>query len=174
MCIRDRIEEVIFEGYGPGGTGILVQVATDNRNRTVAEIRHLFSKHGGKLGEQGSVSRLFERRSQVLIAQEKATEDQLMELVLDAGAEDIRNDGTNWEILSLPEAHEAVVSALQKAGVETISAQVAMVPMTSVRLEGKEAQQMLKLSEVLEDHDDVQNVYANFDIDEKVMEALAQ
>jgi len=169
-----QIEEVIFEGYGPGGTGILVQVATDNRNRTVAEIRHLFSKHGGKLGEQGSVSRLFERKSQILIAQEKATEDQLMELVLDAGAEDIRNDGTNWEILSPPEVHEAVVGVIQKAGLETISAQVAMVPMTSVRLEGKEAQQMLKLSEVLEEHDDVQNVYANFDIDEKVMEALAQ
>ena len=169
-----QIEEVIFEGYGPGGTGILVQVATDNRNRTVAEIRHLFTKHGGKLGEQGSVSRLFERKGQILIAQEKATEDQLMELVLDAGAEDIRNDGTNWEILSPPEAHEAVASAIQKAGLETVSAQVAMVPMTSVRLEGKEAQQMLKLSEVLEEHDDVQNVYANFDIDEKVMEALAQ
>ena len=169
-----QIEEVIFEGYGPGGTGILVQVATDNRNRTVAEIRHLFTKHGGKLGEQGSVSRLFERKGQILIAQEKATEDQLMELVLDAGAEDIRNDGTNWEILSPLEAHEAVASAIQKAGLETVSAQVAMVPMTSVRLEGKEAQQMLKLSEVLEEHDDVQNVYANFDIDDKVMEALAQ
>ena len=169
-----QIEEVIFEGYGPGGTGILVQVATDNRNRTVAEIRHLFTKHGGKLGEQGSVSRLFERKGQILIAQEKATEDQLMELVLDAGAEDIRNDGTNWEILSPLEAHEAVASAIQKAGLETVSAQVAMVPMASVRLEGKEAQQMLKLSEVLEEHDDVQNVYANFDIDDKVMEALAQ
>jgi len=169
-----QIEEVIFEGYGPGGTGILVEVATDNRNRTVAEIRHLFSKHGGKLGEQGSVSRLFERKSQILVAQEKATEEQLMELVLDAGAEDIRNDGVNWEIISPTEAHESVLSAIQKAGLETVSAQVAMVPMTSIRLEGKDAQQMLKLSEVLEDHDDVQSVYANFDIDEKVMEALAQ
>ncbi|MBM3745661.1 MAG: YebC/PmpR family DNA-binding transcriptional regulator [Acidobacteria bacterium] len=169
-----QIEEVIFEGYGPGGTGILVEVATDNRNRTVAEIRHLFSKYGGKLGEQGSVSRLFERRSQILIAQEKATEEQLMELVLDAGAEDIRNDGVNWEIVSPTEAHESVVNAIHEAGLETVSAQVAMVPMTSIRLEGKDAQQMLKLSEVLEDHDDVQNVYANFDIDEKVMEALAQ
>ena len=169
-----QIEEVIFEGYGPGGTGILVQVVTDNRNRTVAEIRHLFSKHSGKLGEQGSVSRLFERKSQILIAQEKATEEQLMEVVLDAGAEDIRNDGANWEILSPPDAHEAVVNAIQQAGLETVSAQVVMAPMTSVRLEGKEAQQMLKLSEALEDHDDVQNAYANFDIDEKVMEALAQ
>jgi YebC/PmpR family DNA-binding regulatory protein len=169
-----QLEEVIFEGYGPGGTGILVHVVTDNRNRTVAEIRHLFGKHGGKLGEQGSVSRLFERKSQVLIAQEKASEDQLMEVVLDAGAEDLRNDGVNWEVLSPPEAHDAVVQAIHKAGLETVSAQVAMVPMTFVRLEGKEAQQMLKLSEALEDQDDVQDVYANFDIDEKVMEALAQ
>jgi YebC/PmpR family DNA-binding regulatory protein len=169
-----QIEEVIFEGYGPGGAAVLVQVVTDNRNRTVAEIRHIFTKHGGKLGEQGSVSRLFERKGQILIAQEKATEEQLMELVLDAGAEDIRNDGVNWEIVSPPEAHEAVVGAIQKAGLETVSAEVAMIPTTSVRLDSKEAQQILKLSEALEDHEDVQNVYSNFDIDEKVMEALAQ
>lgn len=169
-----HIEEVNFEGYGPGGTAVMLQVVTDNRNRSVAEIRHIFSKHGGKLGEQGSVSRLFERKSQILIAQEKATEEQLMDLVVDAGAEDIRSDGTNWEILSPPEAHEAVVNAIEAAGIETVSAQVAMAPTTSVRLEGKEAQQMLKLSEALEDHDDIQNVYSNFDIDEKVMEALAQ
>ncbi len=169
-----QIEEVIFEGYGPGGAAMLVQLVTDNRNRSVAEIRHIFGRHGGKLGDQGSVSRLFERKSQVLIAQEKATEEQLMEVVLDAGAEDLRSDGIHWEVLSPPEAHERVVGAIQQAGLETISAQVAMVPLTSVRLEGKEAQQMLKLSEALEDHDDVQNVYSNFDIDEKVMEALAQ
>jgi YebC/PmpR family DNA-binding regulatory protein len=169
-----QIEEVMFEAYGPGGTAVMVHVATDNRNRTVSEIRHIFTKHGGKLGEQGSVSRLFERKSQILIAQEKATEEQLMEIVLDAGAEDIRNDGINWEIISPPEAHEAVVNAIHNARIETVSAQVAMVPVTSVKLEGKEAAQMLKLSEALEEHDDVQDVYSNFDIDEKVMEALAQ
>ncbi len=169
-----QIEEVMFEAYGPGGTAVMVHVATDNRNRTVSEIRHIFTKHGGKLGEQGSVSRLFERKSQILIAQEKATEEQLMEIVLDAGAEDIRNDGINWEIISPPEAHEAVVNAIHNARIETVSAQVAMVPVTSVKLEGKEASQMLKLSEALEEHDDVQDVYSNFDIDEKVMEALAQ
>jgi YebC/PmpR family DNA-binding regulatory protein len=169
-----QIEEVMFEAYGPGGTAVMVHVATDNRNRTVSEIRHIFTKHGGKLGEQGSVSRLFERKSQILIAQEKATEEQLMEIVLDAGAEDIRNDGINWEIVSPPEAHEAVVNAIHNARIETVSAQVAMVPVTSVKLEGKEASQMLKLSEALEEHDDVQDVYSNFDIDEKVMEALAQ
>jgi YebC/PmpR family DNA-binding regulatory protein len=168
-----QIEEVMFEAYGPGGTAVMVHVATDNRNRTVSEIRHIFTKHGGKLGEQGSVSRLFERKSQILIAQEKATEEQLMEIVLDAGAEDIRNDGINWEIVSPPEAHETVVNAIHNARIETVSAQVAMVPVTSVKLEGKEAAQMLKLSEALEEHDDVQDVYSNFDIDEKVMEALA-
>jgi YebC/PmpR family DNA-binding regulatory protein len=169
-----HIDEVTFEAYGPGGAAVMVQVATDNRNRTVSEIRHIFSKHGGKLGEQGSVSRLFERKSQVLIPQERATEERLMDLVLDAGVEDIRNDGTNWEILSPAEAHEAVVTAIQNAHLETVSAEIAMIPNTLVKLEGKEAQQMLKLSEALEDHDDVQNVYSNFDIDEKVMEALAQ
>jgi YebC/PmpR family DNA-binding regulatory protein len=169
-----QIEEVTFEGYGPGGVAIMVSVATDNRNRTVSEIRHLFTKFGGKLGEQNSVSRLFERKSQVLIPQEKATEEKLMDTVLDAGAEDIRNDGVNWEILSPPEAHEAVLTAVHKAGIETASAEVAMIPLMLVKVEGKEASSMLKLSEALEEHDDVQNVYANFDIDEKVMEALAQ
>jgi YebC/PmpR family DNA-binding regulatory protein len=169
-----QIEEVTFEGYGPGGTAVLVDVATDNRNRTVSEIRHLFSKFGGKLGEQNSVARLFERKSQILIPQENATEEQLMNVVLDAGAEDIRNDGVNWEILSPPEAHEPVLSAIQKAGVATAEAQIGMIPNTLIKLEGKDAATMLKLSEGLEEHDDVQNVYANFDIDENVMEALAQ
>jgi len=169
-----QIDEIIFEGYGPGGVAILVDAATDNRNRTVSEIRHIFTKYGGKLGEQGSVSRLFDRKSQILIPQEKADEEQLMNVVLDAGAEDIRNDGTNWEIISPPEAHDAVLQAIQKAGIETASAEIAMIPQMLVKLEGKDAQTMLKLSEMLEEHDDVQNVYANFDIDESVMEALAQ
>ncbi len=169
-----QIEEVLFEGYGPGGVAVLVHVATDNRNRTVSEIRHMFSKHGGKLGEQNSVSRLFERKSQIMIPVEKTTEEQLMEIAVDAGAEDIRNDGTNWEILSPPEAHEPVLTAIQKAGIETASAEVAMIPSLLVKLEGKEASTMLKLSEALEEHDDVQSVYANFDIDESVMETLAQ
>lgn len=168
-----QIEEVTFEGYGPGGAGILVNVATDNRNRTVSEIRHIFSKYGGKLGEQGSVSRMFERKSQVLIEMSKIGEDDLMAIVLDAGADDIRNDGTNWEVLSAPEAHLGVIEALHKANIETVSAEVAMLPMTTVKLEGKNAQTMLKMSELFEDHEDVQSVYSNFDIDEKEMEALA-
>jgi YebC/PmpR family DNA-binding regulatory protein len=169
-----QIEEVRFEGYGPGGTAVLVDVATDNRNRTVSEIRHLFSKHGGKLGEQNSVARLFERKSQILIPQEKTTEEQLMNVVLDAGAEDIKNDGSDWEILSPPEAHEAVLNALSGAGIAPSEAQTGMIPILLVKLEGKEAAAMLKLSELLEENEDVLNVYANFDIDEQVMEALAQ
>ncbi|MGE5487850.1 MAG: YebC/PmpR family DNA-binding transcriptional regulator [bacterium] len=169
-----QIEEIMFEGYGPGGVAIMVDAATDNRNRTVSEIRHIFSKYGGKLGEQNSVSRLFDRKSQILIAADKTNEEQLMEVVLDAGAEDIRNDGTNWEVISPPDAHAAVLEALQKAGIQPDSAEIARVPHVLVKLEGKDAQTMLKLSEMLEEHDDVQNVYANFDIDESVMEALAQ
>ena len=168
-----QIEEIMFEGYGPGGAAVLVSVATDNRNRTVSEIRHVFSKNGGNLGEHGSVSWMFERKSQILIESDKAEEDQLMNTVLDAGAEDLRNDGENWEVISAPENHEPVLQAIQKAGIPTISAEIAMVPKNLVKLEGKNAQGMLRLSEALEEHDDVQNVYSNFDVDEKEMEALA-
>lgn len=169
-----QIEEVMFEGYGPGGAAVLVSVATDNRNRTVSEIRHIFSKNGGNLGEQGSVAWMFERKSQILVPQERAGEDQLMNLALDAGAEDLRNDGENWEIVSPPEAHEAVLAALQKAGIPHVSAEaVAFLPKNLIKLEGKNASGMLKLSETLEEHEDVQNVYSNFDVDEKEMEALA-
>jgi YebC/PmpR family DNA-binding regulatory protein len=168
-----QIDEVMFEGYGPGGAAVLVQVATDNRNRTVSEIRHVFTKNNGNLGEQGSVSWMFERKSQILIENNKVTEDRLMDLALDAGAEDLRNDGENWEVISPPEAHEAVLQAIQKATIPTVSGEIAMVPKNLVKLEGKNASGMLKLSEALEEHDDVQNVYSNFDIDEKELEALA-
>ncbi len=168
-----QIDEVMFEGYGPGGAAVLVMVATDNRNRTVSEIRHVFSKNGGNLGEQGSVAWMFERKSQIIIPKERATEEQLMNLVLDAGADDLRDSGANWEVLSPPEAHEAVVQVVQGAGIETASAEIAMVPKTLMMLEGKNASGMLRLSEALEEHDDVQNVYSNFDIDEKEMESLA-
>ena len=126
------------------------------------------------MGEQGSVARLFERKSQITVPQEKVTEEKLMELTLDAGVEDIRSDGVNWEVISPPEAHEPVLAAIHKAGIETASADVAMIANTLVKVEGKEASTMLKLAEAMEEHDDVQNVYANFDIDDSVMEALAQ
>lgn len=166
------IEEVMFEGYGPGGAAVLVLTATDNRNRTVAEIRHLFSRHGGSLGEQGSVAWMFDRKSHVLIAAEKTTEEELMAAVLDAGVEDIRNTGSHWEVIAPPEQHEAVVEALKAAGIEPDVAEVGWVPKSYVKLEGKQAAAMLKLTEALEDHDDVQNVYSNFDIDEQELAAL--
>jgi YebC/PmpR family DNA-binding regulatory protein len=169
-----QIEEVMFEGYGPGGAAVLVNVATDNRNRTVSEIRHVFSKNGGNMGQEGSVAWMFERKSQIYVPAEKAGEDQLMGIVLDAGADDLRNDGDRWEVLSPPEAHESVLKALEANGLPAEEASIAMVPKNLVKLEGKNAGSMLKLSEALEEHDDVQNVYSNFDIDEKELEALAQ
>ena len=168
-----QIDEIVFEGYGPGGAAVLVKVATDNRNRTVSEIRHVFSKNGGNLGELGSVSWMFERKGQILIEKEKAGEDQLMAIALDAGADDLRDDGESWEVISPPEAHDSVLQAIQTAGIPTVSAEVAMVPKNLMKLEGKNAQGMLRLSEALEEHDDVQNVYSNFDVDEKELEAMA-
>lgn len=168
-----QIDEIVFEGYGPGGAAVLVKVATDNRNRTVSEIRHVFTKNGGNLGELGSVSWMFERKGQILIEKDKAGEDQLMTLALDAGADDLRDDGDSWEVLSRPEAHDTVLQAIQNAGIATVSAEVAMVPKNLLKLDGKNAQGMMRLSDALEEHDDVQNVYSNFDVDEKELEALA-
>jgi YebC/PmpR family DNA-binding regulatory protein len=168
-----QIDEIMFEGYGPGGAAVLVMVATDNRNRTVADIRHIFSKWGGNLGEQGSVSWMFERKSQIIIDGENQKEDDLMNLVLESGADDLKDEGGNWAILSAPEAHEAVLEAVKKAGITPESAEIAMVPKNLLKLEGTHARGMLRLTEALEENDDVQNVYSNFDIDEKELEALA-
>lgn len=168
-----QIDEIMFEGYGPGGAAVLVAVATDNRNRTVSEIRHAFSKNGGNMGEQGSVSWMFDRKSQIVIDKEKAGEDQMMELVLESGAEDLRDDGDTWAIISAPEAHTQVLGAIEKAGFTPVEASIAMIPKNLMKLEGANARGMLKLTEVLDDHDDVQNVYSNFDMDESEIEALA-
>jgi len=169
-----QIDEIMFEGYGPGGAAVLVSVATDNRNRTVSEIRHMFSKNGGNLGEQGSVAWMFERRSQIVVEKDKADEDSLMSLVLEAGAEDLKDSGDSWEVISDVTSHEAVLAAIQKAGIETISAEaVAMVPKNLMKLEGRNASGMMKLIDALEEHDDVQNVYSNFDVDEDEVEGAA-
>jgi YebC/PmpR family DNA-binding regulatory protein len=168
-----QIDEITFEGYGPGGAAVLVSVATDNRNRTVSEIRHVFSKNGGNLGELGSVAWMFERKSQIVIDKEKAGEDQLMSLVLDAGAEDLRDGGDTWEVISAPDAHEAVLQGLQSAGIASESAEIGMIPKNLMKLEGKNASAMIRLSEALEENEDVQNVYSNFDVDEKELEAMA-
>jgi len=165
-----QIDEVTFEGYGPGGAAVLVNVATDNRNRTVSEIRHMFSKNGGNMGEQGSVAWMFERKSQIIIEHDAATEDQLMNLILEAGGDDLQDHGDSWEVLSAPENHEAVLAALAQAKIPTGSAEIAMVAKNLMNLEGKNASGMLRLTEVLEEHDDVQNVYSNFDADESEIE----
>lgn len=167
-----QIDEIMFEGYGPGGAAVLVETATDNRNRTVSEIRHAFSKNGGNLGEPGSVAWMFERKSQIVIEEEHATEERLMDLALEAGADDIRNAGGQWEVLSPVEMHQAVTDAIAKAGIATVSAGLAWVPKNLIKLEGAQAKAMLKMHEVMDDHDDVQNVYSNFDIDESELESL--
>jgi YebC/PmpR family DNA-binding regulatory protein len=164
-------EEVTYEGYGPGGVAILVDTLTDNRNRTVGEIRHTFSKHGGNLGEANSVAWMFEKKGHLVVSKEKASEDALMGTVVEAGADDMRDDGSAWEIVSPPDAHQAVLDAVKALGIEPDTAEIAMIPQNYVKLEGRSAQQMLKLMEALEDNDDTRNVWSNFDVEEKEIEA---
>ena len=164
-------DEITYEGYGPGGVAILIEALTDNKNRTVGEIRHMMGKWGGKLGDPNSVARMFTKRSQIVIEKAKASEEALMAAVLEAGADDMTDDGEAWEIVSAPDAHAAVVEAVKGLGIEPDSAQVAMLPSEYIRLEGKQAQQMLKLMDALEEHDDTKNVWSNFDVDEQEIEA---
>ena len=164
-------DEVMYEGYGPGGVAILVETLTDNKNRTVGEVRHTLGKFGGNLGEANSVSWMFEKKSVITVDKTKIDEDALMSVVLDAGADDLRDDGDLWEVVSAPEVHPAVLDAVKKLGLEPASAEVAMVPKNLIKLEGRPAQQMLKLMEALEDNDDTKNVWSNVDIDEKDIEA---
>jgi YebC/PmpR family DNA-binding regulatory protein len=158
-------EDVNYEGYGPGGVALFVHVLTDNRNRTVAEIRHILSKNGGNLGETGSVGWMFHRKGYFVIEKSAVDEDKLMDIALSAGAEDMRDDGDNFEVLSSPESFDAVKTALDTAKIPQAASEISMVPQNYVKLEGKNAQTMLKLMEALEEHEDVQNVWANFDID---------
>ena len=162
-------DEITYEGYGPGGVAVMVDAMTDNRNRTVAEIRHLFSKNGGNLGASGAVGYLFEKKGYIVVEKSAKPEDELFEIVTDAGAEDMRDDEDNFEIITSPENFDTVLDAVKKAGVEPQVAEVEMVPQNYVKLAGAEARQMLKLMEALEDHDDVQKVSANFDISEADM-----
>jgi YebC/PmpR family DNA-binding regulatory protein len=158
-------EEVTYEGYGPGGVAIFLRVLTDNRNRTVAEIRHTLSKHNGNLGENGCVAWMFDKKGYFVVEKAAAEEDKLLDIVLAAGADDMGEDGDNFEIFSSTENFDSVKNALEKAGITVAAAEISMVPQNYVKLEGKDAQTMLKLMESLEDHEDVQNVWANFDID---------
>src|SRR6516162_3387184 len=156
----ETLEEVMFEGYGPGGVGVLVQVVTSNRNRIVSEIRHLFSKNGGNMAENGAVGWMFSRKGDIVVPKEAADEEKMMSIVLDAGAEDLRDDGSSWEVTSPPEVFEKVRDALSAAGITPSSAEVGFVPQNYVKLSGPQAQQMVRMVEALEDHDDVQHVYA--------------
>jgi YebC/PmpR family DNA-binding regulatory protein len=162
-------DEITYEGYGPGGVAIMIDSMTDNRNRTVAEIRHIFGKNGGNMGASGSVSYLFDKKGYIVVDKSVKSEDDLFEIVTDAGAEDLRDDEDNFEIITAPENFDAVLNAVKNAGIEPQLAEVEMVPQNYVKLAGNEARQMLKLMEALEDHDDVQRVSANFDIDEADM-----
>ena len=166
-------EEVTYEGYGPGGVAVFVEVMTDNRNRTVAEIRHIFSKHGGNLAENGAVSWIFAKKGSILIDKKMVEEDKLMEVALDAGAEDIREEENEFEVITSPGAFEAVRKALENAEIKYLEANVGMIPQNTIKLDGDKAASMLKLMEKMEDNDDVQNVYANFDIPDAIMEKLS-
>ena len=166
-------EEFTLEGYGPGGAAVLLDINTDNRNRTVSEIRHCFGKNGGNMATAGAVAYLFHKKGDILIAKTAAKEDDLMNIVLEHGGEDLHDDGENWEIVTETSAYENVLEAVKKAGIETVSASVAMIPQTYVKLEGSAANTMIRLMEALEDQDDVQNVHSNFDIDQKTLEEVA-
>jgi len=163
-------EDVNYEGYGPGGVAIYMHVLTDNRNRTVAEVRHILSKNGGNLGETGCVGWMFERKGYFVVEKSAADEEKLLDLALGAGADDMREDGSNFEILTSPENFDAVRAALEAAKIPTAASEISMMPQNYVKLEGKSAQTMLKLMEALEDHEDIQNVWANFDIDESELQ----
>ena len=165
------LEEVTYEGYGPGGVAVYVETVTDNKNRTLPEIRHIFSKHGGNIAASNSVAWMFEKKGYLVVDSAALPEDRLLEIVLEAGADDMRQDGSNQEIFTSPEAFQGVKEALESKGVAIAASEVAMTPKNTVRAEGQTARKVLKLIEVLEEHDDVQHVWANFDIDESEMEA---
>jgi YebC/PmpR family DNA-binding regulatory protein len=167
-------EEIIYEGYGPGGVAVLVEVMTDNKNRTVSEIRHIFSKHGGNLGENGCVSWMFEKKGSLIFDKKEVNEDELLELVLEAGGEDVKEQESEYEVITDPSSFEEVKKVMDNEGLKYLLAEISMIPQNTVKLDEQKAGQMLKLMEKMEDNDDVQNVYANFDITDEIMEKLSQ
>ena len=164
-------EEITYEGYGPGGVAMMIEVLTDNKNRTVGEIRFMLGKHNGNLAAENSVAWMFSRKGQIIVEKEKVDEEKLLNAALEAGADDMNDDGSAWEIMTAPESFEGVRDAVKAIGIEPASAEVAMVPQNYIKLTGNDAKQMLKLFEAVDDHDDVQHVWANFDIEEKEIEA---
>jgi YebC/PmpR family DNA-binding regulatory protein len=167
-------EEIIYEGYAPGGVAVFIETLTDNKNRTVSELRYIFSKHEGNIGESGCVAWMFERKGYIVVAKSEANEEDLMSLILEAGAEDMREDGSNWEIITSPKDYDSVNNILKKNNIEMDSSSISYIPQSYVKLEGKKARQCLKLIEELEDHEDVQHVWANFDIDEEEIEKYSE
>jgi YebC/PmpR family DNA-binding regulatory protein len=164
-------EEINYEGYGPGGAALIVETLTDNKNRTVGEIRHVLSKHGGNLAAENSVAWMFDKKGYIVVEKTKADEEALMAAAIDAGADDMRDYGDSWEIVSAPEAFQKVLDAVKALGIEPGAAEVALLPQNYVKLEGKQAQQMIRLMEALEDHEDSKKVWSNADIEEKEIEA---
>jgi YebC/PmpR family DNA-binding regulatory protein len=165
-------EEITYEGYGPGGAAVLAEVMTDNKNRTVGEIRKIFSRHSGNLGESGCVNFLFEKKGHIVVDSTKMDEEKLMSIALDAGAEDLQQEESVFAVITRPKDFDKVREAIVKSGIQPITAEISKLPKSTVKLDGKAAEQMLKLMEELEEHDDVQHVYANFDIPEEIMAAL--
>ena len=164
--------EIFYEGYGPGGSAVYVKTLTDNRNRTVSDIRRIFTKHGGGLGENGCVAWMFDLKGRIAFAGDSVNEDTLFDLVIDAGADDVRTEDSEIVVITPTDSYEVIKKAVADAGIQYESAEVTMIPQTSVRIEGREAEHMIRLMEALEDSDDVQSVYANFDIDEQLLEAI--
>jgi YebC/PmpR family DNA-binding regulatory protein len=164
-------DEITYEGYGPGGAALIIEALTDNRNRTVGELRHMLTKYNGNLGESNSVAWMFAKKGYIVVDKRAADEEKLLNVVLEAGGDDLRDDGDSWEIISDPGVFEAVRDAVKALGIEPMSAEIAMLPQNYVKLEGKAANQMVKLMEALDDHEDVKHVWSNFDIEEKEIEA---
>ena len=163
-------EEISYEGYGPNGVAIMIDVMTDNRNRTVSEIRHILSKNGGNLGESGSVAWMFNKKGQLIIDATAKGEDEMLELALEAGAEDMVSDGESYQVLTAPDDFHVVLDAIRKAGIEPLSAEVTMIPQNTIKLEGAAASQMLKIYDALDDHEDVQKLASNFEVDDDALE----
>jgi YebC/PmpR family DNA-binding regulatory protein len=164
-------EEINYEGYGPGGAALIIETLTDNKNRTVGEMRHLLSKYGGNLAAENSVAWMFVKKGYIVVDKKKADEEALLAAALDAGADDLRDDGDTWEVVSAPDAFQQVLNAVRTLGIEPSAAEIAMLPQNYVKLEGKQAQQMVKLMDAIEDHEDTKKVWSNAEIEEKEIEA---
>ena len=165
-------EELTYEGYGPAGVAVLIEAVTDNKNRTTPEIRHAFSKNGGNIGDTGCVAWMFDKKGLIVVNKEGQDEDEIMMMALEAGAEDIQDEGDTFDVFTLPSEFESVRSQLTESGIEPLRAEISRIPQSTVAIEGQKAEQLLRLLEVLEEHDDVQNVYANFDMDDKVLDEM--